>query len=309
MNRNESAMARDSQAEASGESAHNVAKASNMEPREEAVEMANLAVKIPSVLEAVARDLAIERKTSLDNLVGAALSEYLLSSPRRMYQISTSTALVEGVYSGSLSSRALLKEGDFGLGTFEGLDGEMIVLDGEIYQVAGRVQRRTDDFPVPFASVTHFTEDAGFQIRKFASLKELEVACDPYRHSDNLFYALRLDGIFDTMHARAVHPVPKGTRLLDAAETEFEFHFHDIEGTLVCLWSPRYSSSFSIPRYHFHFISKDRKKGGHVLDCSAQQLHARIQVVSQYHVRLPESGSFLTTNLDKDPASDLAKAE
>ncbi|HEY6769200.1 MAG TPA: acetolactate decarboxylase, partial [Candidatus Sulfotelmatobacter sp.] len=64
-----------------------------------------------------------------------------------------------------------------------------------------------------------------------------------------------------------------------------------------------------IPGYHFHFISKDRKKGGHVLNCTAQQLDARIQVVSQYDVRLPESGSFLTTNLDKDPASDLTKAE
>jgi acetolactate decarboxylase len=98
------------------------------------------------------------------------------------------------------------------------------------------------------------------------------------------------------MHARAVHSFPKGTGLVNAAETELEFNFHDIEGTLVCLWSPRYSSSFSIPGYHFHFISKDRKKGGHVLKCTAQQLHARIQVVSEYHVRLPESGSFLTAH-------------
>lgn len=302
-------MARDSQPRPSGGSAPYVAKNSDVKTSDGTVHMANLEVKVSSLLESVARDLAIERKTSLDNLVGAALSEYLRFSPRRMYQISTSTALVEGVYSGSVSSSTLLENGDFGLGTFEGLNGEMVILDGEIYQAAGSVKHRPDEFLVPFAAVTHFTEDAGFQIGKFASLKELEAACDPYRHSDNLFYALRLEGIFDTMHARAVHPVPKGTRLVDAAETEFEFQFHDIEGTLVCLWSPWYSSSFSIPGYHFHFISNDRKKGGHVLNCSAPQLHARIQVVSQYQVRLPESGSFLTTNFDKDPASDLAKAE
>jgi acetolactate decarboxylase len=141
--------------------------------------MANLAVRISSLLEAVARDVSIERKTSLDNLVGTALSEYLRSSPRRMYPISTSAALAEGVYSGSLSSRTLLKEGDFGLGTFEGLDGEMVILDGEIYQAAGNAQRRTDDFLVPFAAVTHFTEGSGFQIGKCASLKELEAACTP----------------------------------------------------------------------------------------------------------------------------------
>jgi acetolactate decarboxylase len=271
--------------------------------------MANLAVKISSLLEAVARDLSTERKTSLDSLVSAALSDYLVSSPRRMYQISTSTALVEGVYGGSVPSSTLLENGDFGVGTFEGLDGEMVILDGEIYQAAGTVRRRSDDFLVPFASITHFREDAVVQIEKVASLKDIELACDPHRVSDNLFYAVRVDGVFDTIHARAVHPVPQGSRLLDAAKTQLEFNFHDVEGTLVCLWSPRYSSSFSVPGYHFHFISKDRTKGGHVLDCSAQQLRASIQIVSEYDVRLPEAGSFLTTDLSRNPASDLAKAE
>jgi acetolactate decarboxylase len=271
--------------------------------------MANLAVKISSLLEATARDLSRERKTSLDNLVSAALTEYLCSSSRRMYQISTSTALVEDVYAGSIPSLTLLENGDFGLGTFEGLDGEMVILDGEIYQATGSARRRSDDFLVPFASVTHFREDAVFQIDEVECLKDIELACDTYRISENLFYAIRLDGVFDTMHARAVHPVPQRSRLLDAAKTQLEFHFHDVEGTLVCLWSPRYSSSFSVPGYHFHFISKDRTKGGHVLDCAAQQLRASIQIVSEYDVRLPEAGSFLTTDLSRDPVSDLAKAE
>lgn len=72
-----------------------------------------------------------------------------------LYQISTSTALVEGVYSGSVSSSVLLEHGDFGLGTFEGLDGEMVILDGQIYQVTNRVQHRTDEFLVPFAAIRH----------------------------------------------------------------------------------------------------------------------------------------------------------
>jgi len=271
--------------------------------------MANLAVTILSSIEVAARQLATQRNTSLDNLVDAALRGYLLSSPRRMYQISTSTALVEGVYAGSVPSSTLLENGDFGLGTFEGLNGEMVILDGEIYQVTGSVRRRSDDFSVPFASVTNFREDAVFQIEKVACLRDIELACDPHRVSGNLFYALRVDGVFDTIHARAVHPVQQGTRLLDAAKTELEFHFHNVEGTLVCLWSPSYASSFSVPGYHFHFISKDRTKGGHVFDCSARQLRARIQILSEYDVRLPEAGSFLTADLSRDPASDLAKAE
>jgi hypothetical protein len=154
--------------------------------------MAKLAVTIPSSLEAAVRDLSTQRKASLDSLVSAALSEYVHSSPRRMYQISTSTALVEGVYSGSVSSSILLEHGDFGVGTFEGLDGEMVILDGEIYQAAGSVRRRSDDFLVPFASITHFREDAVVQIEKAARLKDIELACEPHRVSENLFYALRV---------------------------------------------------------------------------------------------------------------------
>ena len=226
-----------------------------------------------------------------------------------LYQISTSSALVEGVYSGSVSSSVLLEHGDFGLGTFEDLDGEMVILDGEIYQVADRVRHRTDDFLVPFASIAHFCAKSSFEIDNVACLKDIELACDQQRISDNLFYALRLDGIFETIHARAVHAVSQNTRLLDAAKTQSEFHFENIEGTLVGFWSPRYASSFSVPGYHLHFISTDRTKGGHVLDCTAQKLKAAIQVLSDYDVRLPESGPFLTTDLSKDPASDLAKTE
>ncbi len=231
------------------------------------------------------------------------------TSHRTLYQISTSTALVEGVYSGSVCSSVLLEHGDFGLGTFEDLDGEMVILDGQIYQVAETVRHRKDDFLVPFASIAHFRADSSFEIANVASLKDLELACDQQRISDNLFYALRLDGTFETIQTRAVHAVPQNTRLVDAAKTQREFHFENIEGTLVGFWSPCYSSSFSVPGYHFHFISKDRINGGHLLDCSARKLKACLQVLSEFDVRLPDSEAFLTTNLSKDPASDLAKTE
>ena len=226
-----------------------------------------------------------------------------------LYQISTSTALVEGVHSGSVSSSVLLEHGDFGLGTFEGLDGEMVILDSQIYQVTDRVRHRTDDFLVPFASITYFRAKSSFEIDNVACLKDIELACEQERISDNLFYALRLDGIFETIYARAVHAVPQNTRLVDAAKAQREFHLENIEGTLVGFWSPRYSSSFSVPGYHLHFISKDRTKGGHVLDCTAQKLKAGIQVLSELNIRLPDSGPFLTTNLSEDPAPDLATTE
>src|ERR1700746_4088786 len=95
-----------------------------------------------------------------------------------LYQISTSTALVEGVYSGSIPSSVLLEHGDFGLGTFENLEGEMVIVDGQIYQVKETVRHRTDDFLVPFASVTHFRARSPFEIDKVARLRDIELACD-----------------------------------------------------------------------------------------------------------------------------------
>lgn len=229
----------------------------------------------------------------------------------RMYQISTAGALVDGVDEGVVASRVLLEHGDFGLGTFDRLEGEMVVVDGAIYQIRGdgSVTHREDDFEIPFAVVTRFQKDLDFETPVIRCLKDLELACDSHRASSNLFYALRVDGGFDTIHARAVSGIAPGSGLADAAKAQSEFHFSNIEGTLVGLWSPGYSSSFNVPGYHLHFISKDRTKGGHVLECSAGTLRVGLQVLSEYDVRLPDTGSFLTVNLGKDPAATLAKVE
>lgn len=273
--------------------------------------MPTLSVVIPASVDAAARGSAGLRGTSLDSLVGAALGEYLNSHQHRMYQISTSAALVEGVGKGAVSSSTLLEHGDFGLGTFENLDGEMVILDRAIYQVRGdgSVKHRQDEFQIPFAVVTRFQEEASFHSAAIQCLKDLELACDPHRESNNLFYALRIDGAFGTVHARAVSGISPGTKLVDAANEQKEFHFTNIEGTLVCLWSPSYSSAFNVPGYHFHFISKDRTKGGHVLDCGAKTLRVGLQMLCEYDVRLPDKGSFLTADLSNDPAAALQKVE
>jgi acetolactate decarboxylase len=270
-----------------------------------------LNIVVPASIESALRETARSRATSIDSLVGVALGEYLKSDRHRMYQISTSGALVEGVYSGTVLSRSLLEHGDFGLGTFENLDGEMVIVDGAIYQVRcdGTVLHRQDEFPIPFAVITRLEDQAVFETGKIGCLKDLELACDPHRESENLFYAFRVDGAFDNVHARAVSGVVAGTRLMDAAKKQGEFSYTGIEGTLVCFWSPSYSSSFNVPGYHFHFISKDRTRGGHVLDCSAGPLRIGVQMLTEYDVRLPDTGMFLTADLSRNPTSDLAKTE
>ena len=270
-----------------------------------------LTVAIPPSLDAAVRDAVRQRGSSPDSLVSAALGEYLNSHNHRMYQISTSTALVEGVDEGAVSSGFLLAQGDFGLGTFENLDGEMVILDGTIYQVRGdgEVTRRDDQFQIPFAVVTRFQEEVVFEAKNIKGIADVERLCDSHRESPNLFYALKLEGHFEQVHARAVRKMAPGTALADAAARQEEFRFRDIEGTLVGLWSPSYSSTFNVPGYHFHFLSKDRTKGGHVLECTANSLRVGLQTLCEYDVRLPDKGSFLTASLGKDPAAVLAAVE
>jgi len=270
-----------------------------------------LTVAIPRSLDAAVEDLARQRGTSRDSVVSAALGEYLNSHRHRMYQISTSTALVEGVNEGAVSSGFLLAQGDFGLGTFENLDGEMVILDGAIYQVRGdgSVTRRDDQFQIPFAVVARFHEEVMFEAKNLRCMADVERLCDLHRESPNLFYALKVEGYFDQVHARAVRRMAPGTALVDAAAQQKEFRFRDIEGTLIGLWSPSYSSTFNVPGYHFHFLSKDRTRGGHVLECSANKLRFGLQTLCEYDVRLPDRGSFLTASLGKDPAAVLAEVE
>jgi acetolactate decarboxylase len=108
---------------------------------------------------------------------------------------------------------------------------------------------------------------------------------------------------------RAVSPPQSGARLIDAAKAQAEFELSAIRGTLVGLWSPGFSSAFSIAGYHFHFLSEDRKHGGHLLACSSAPLRLRIEALTDFHLALPENESFLKADLSKNSAGELAYAE
>jgi len=235
----------------------------------------------------------------------------LRSHGTKLYQASTSAALVQGVLQGSISSAVLLGFGDFGVGTFEHLDGEMVILDGEIFQVCAdhEIKQRSDEFKVPFAQVCWFDSPQTCSLLEITDLASLEKTCDLCRSSDNLFYAFRINAHFDSIHTRTVKITEDGTSLESAGEGEVKFAWNDVPGTLVGFWSPSFTSSFSVPGYHFHFISDDRSKAGHVLDCSFKTAASRVQALTDYEVALPSSGVFLKTNLGFDTRSVLRKVE
>lgn len=248
---------------------------------------------------------------SIGRIVTTALTRALEMPVHTLFQISTSGALVRGVYEKAVSSALLLNYGDFGIGTFDNLDGEMVVLEGDIYQVRsdGTVTPIKDDTGTPFAVVVRFLADKEEIIREARSFEDLRKLCDKHRDSANLFYAIRVDGHFDRLHTRAMKATLDGLPLAQAAAIQPEFDFHDIDGTLVGVWAPEFSSSLNIAGYHFHFLSNDRTKGGHLLECSGRNLRVRIERLTEFHLSLPESEKYLRADLTKDPSKDLAFAE
>jgi acetolactate decarboxylase len=228
-----------------------------------------------------------------------------------LYQVSTATALVEGIYQGAVRVSTLREHGDLGLGTFEGLDGEMVVVDGHFFQVRsdGSVTEVQDNVLSPFAAVTAFSPDQSITLDECPDLAYIISQFDALRSSDNLFFALRVDGTFDYVHARAMRRTDEGVPLVQAAAVQPEFEFSNISGTLVGFWTPEYAKSLNVPGYHLHFISADRTGGGHLLQCRGKSLRLQIQREGDYHVVLPETDDFLKADLRRDPSAALAKAE
>jgi acetolactate decarboxylase len=253
------------------------------------------------------------RKTNepVSHIVSRALAEYFQVSHSTLYQVSTATALVEGIYQGAVRVRTLRERGDLGLGTFENLDGEMMIVDQRFFQARsdGSVQEVDDDVLCPFAVVTRFAPDSAIVLQKCPDFAHLVGQFDQLRHTDNFFFALRVDGHFSYVRTRAMCRTEEGVPLIQAAAVQPEFEFHDISGTLVGFWTPEYARTFNVPGYHLHFLSQDHQSGGHLLECAGSGLRLQIQREGDYHVALPETEDFVKADLRRDPAADLAKAE
>ena len=272
---------------------------------------AHLSADIPASLKAALDEETARTGRSTSAVVTAALAQYLERPIHTVFQVSTSGALVAGVYDREVSVQALLEHGNFGLGTFADLDGEMVVLEGHVYQIqgSGRVTEAARDAGAPFAVVTWFKPETEVSISSVLSFRDLQARCDEFRRSGNIFYALRLDGHFKRVRTRAVNPPQPGTRLVDAAKVQSEFTFTHIDGSLVGLWSPGFASAFSVAGYHFHFLSADRQHGGHLLELEAEALQLKIEALTSFHLALPESETFLRADLGKNTAAELAYAE
>jgi acetolactate decarboxylase len=231
-------------------------------------------------------------------------------TPNAMYQVSTINALLQGVYEGEISIKELKQQGNFGIGTFEGLDGEMVVVDGSYYHVkaSGEVIQVKDDVKTPFANVVSFKPEIFGEIRNVETFGELEKALDAIIKDRNYVYAIRIDGVANVK----TRSIPKQTKpyptLAEAAKTQSVFDINTA-GTIVGFWCPQYVNGINVPGYHLHFISSDRKAGGHILSGGVVAGKVQIAKIIDFRMILPGSGAFQKAALNNDYSKELKAVE
>ncbi|MCX5682506.1 MAG: acetolactate decarboxylase [Planctomycetota bacterium] len=240
-----------------------------------------------------------------------------------VFQRSVIGALVEGLYDGDMTLGELARHGDFGIGTVDALDGELILLDGRFYQVRsdGKVYRPGPEMKTPFASVTFFDVDRTLTVDRAMSLAQLEnlaeqgggdasaVAKAP-APSINIPMAVRITGTFKYVKTRSVprqaKPYP---RLVDVAARQPTFEFRNVRGVMVGFRLPDYASGINVPGWHMHFLSEDRTGGGHVLEAEIEKVLVEMDDTPALWVSLPQGTEFGKTDLAKDKAEEVRRIE
>jgi acetolactate decarboxylase len=207
-----------------------------------------------------------------------------------LFQASTIGALLDGAYEGDLRFAELAEHGDLGLGTLNGLDGEMIAIDGRFYRadLDGGVGEVRGDARTPFAVVTRFEPAIEDRIDGPLEHAELLARLDELIPADAASCAIRLDGRFESVRARSVpRQSPPYRPLIEVVAEQHVFELTDVEGTMLGFRFPDYVEGIEVSGYHLHFISADRDRGGHVLGSRSNGLRARLDPSSELHVELP----------------------
>ena len=207
-----------------------------------------------------------------------------------LYQVSTISALLGGNLDGEVSFRQLGAHGNFGVGTFDALDGEMIELHHQFFQVSadGTVRKIKPSAKTPFAMTTFFEPDQSLSPAQSMDYKQLQTFIEANLESKNIFYAIEIKGRFKNIKVRSVHKqAPPYPGLNEAVKNQAVFEYGDITGTLVGFYCPQLAQGVNSPGFHFHFLSDDLKKGGHVLDLSSASLKIFIDPTPNFFLTLP----------------------
>ncbi len=232
-----------------------------------------------------------------------------------VFQVSLLQSLTFGDYYGSMTAGELKQNGDTGIGTFNALNGELVMVDGTIYRAAGdgSVEIVSDEETIPFSDVTFFDVDESMTISEIDDFDSLVDYLDEKVEElgKNRFYVIRIDGTFPEMNVRSEYaqeePYEPLAKVLEHDQTFFDYE--DIAGTVVGLYCPPYMKDLNATGWHMHFISEDRTKGGHILGLKIGSADLSWDYTDGFEMYLPEDKMFSDFDLTIDQSEDIKKVE
>jgi acetolactate decarboxylase len=219
--------------------------------------------------------------------------------PHVVFQTSTIAALLDGAYDGDVTIAEVLEHGDLGLGTLNGLDGELIVVDGAAHaaRIDGSLRAVPPEECTPFAIVIPFEADVEVPLSGPITLEQLLALADEHLPGGtSLVHALRVEGRFERVRARSVpRQEPPYRPLVEVLSEQQVFELHDLEATLVGFRFPSDAGALNVPGHHLHVVDAARERGGHVFDCVLTEGTLAIDHSSDVHAELPPGVRIATT--------------
>ncbi len=222
--------------------------------------------------------------------------------PGTAFQTSTLRAMLDGAYEGEVSFAELARHGDFGVGTLNGCDGEMLAIEGRFLRAdaEGWISEVPPDAQTPFAVLTYFHPQRRIEIDRPLDFDGLTAEVEDAVGSAEIVHAIRIDGHFASVRCRSVPKQSKPYRPLSevlADQRVFSLpspgapdgggERDGVEGTMVGFRFPNLGLGIGVPGYHLHFITRDRTRGGHVLGCDSERIAVEIEDLSELHVETP----------------------
>jgi acetolactate decarboxylase len=217
-----------------------------------------------------------------------------------LFQYSLFSALQTGLIEGELTCRDLRKHGDFGIGTFNGLDGEMIVSGGRVYRVStDGVAREADKATrIPYAAVTFFDREATWTMDGPLDLAELQQRLDALLPSRNLIYAVGIDAACEYAKTRSIpRQTAPGATLADALKGQVTFEGRDVTGKIVGFRLPAFLAGVNVTGYHLHFLGDGGAPSGHLLECRFRRAVVTVDLTPEVRLVLPDSPAFRNAEL------------
>lgn len=206
-----------------------------------------------------------------------------------LYQYSHYAALEQGCYDGALSIAELKQHGNLGLGTFNALDGELMVIENQYYHCSqGRALLALDDQRLPWAAVTWFEKECSFSMDHIASLDALEAFILTQIPSRNYPMAIKIKAVVRNICIGSVPKQTKPYKTIAALENDFvPMHFGDRRVDMAGFYAPHFMFPIKSSGIHLHCVDETRQIGGHVLSFDLLEGTAEVQALQMFNLTLP----------------------